>query len=476
MSAPRERRRIDDLPLEARPEQVAAPVPDPRADVLALQRGAGNAAVATLLQRKEKPPQPPRAGGWNEKGQDVAGTLRIPVTGVKGGNTKEDVQGGSDEGAAGKAIVIVPDGVDLAAQPEVLLFFHGMGNAGFRERTTDDASRGAKGTVHDVEADRIPQQLAASGRNMIGVLPQGTNAATFGIADPQQYVIDVLALAAAQLPALRPGVAVPAAIKPGRIVVAGHSGGGRAAFAAAKAMTRKPPATDDEWIKAPPLFLFDGINGPGELGVIAGLMEEWLAADLVRLQASADADKLLDRRGLRLRSTHTTSDVYTATNVGGKFDVTKDTGERDENNKPKTVTVTITVTKPNSLKGRIDTWFATNAKLPAAVVAKWRKQYDVPERRSPAGTRRRSGPARSRRTRPSAVPRRAASPATRRRRACRAAAATSGSRSPGSRPTRSARRPLPRPSTRWARRNRTATARPSRRGRSAAAPPPSARA
>ncbi len=354
-------------------------MPDPRADVLALQRGAGNAAVATLLQRKEKPPQPPRAGGWNEKGQDVAGTLRIPVTGVKGGNTKEDVQGGSDEGAAGKAIVIVPDGVDLAAQPEVLLFFHGMGNAGFRERTTDDASRGAKGTVHDVEADRIPQQLAASGRNMIGVLPQGTNAATFGIADPQQYVIDVLALAAAQLPALRPGVAVPAAIKPGRIVVAGHSGGGRAAFAAAKAMTRKPPASDDEWIKAPPLFLFDGINGPGELGVIAGLMEEWLAADLVRLQASADADKLLDRRGLRLRSTHTTSDVYTATNVGGKFDVTKDTGERDENNKPKTVTVTITVTKANSLKGRIDTWFATNAKLPAAVVAKWRKQYDVPE-------------------------------------------------------------------------------------------------
>ena len=59
--------------------------------------------------------------------------------------------------------------------------------------------------------------------------------------------------------------------------------------------------------------------------------------------------------------------------------MTKDTGERDENNKPKTVTVTITVTKPNSLKGRIDTWFATNAKLPAAVVAKWRKQYDVPE-------------------------------------------------------------------------------------------------
>ena len=372
--------------------------------------------------------------------------------------------------------MIVPDGVDLAAQPEVLLFFHGMGNAGFRERTTDDASRGAKGTVHDVEADRIPQQLAASGRNMVGVLPQGTNAATFGIADPQQYVIDVLALAAAQLPALRPGVAVPAAIKPGRIVVAGHSGGGRAAFAAAKAMTRKPPATDDEWIKAPPLFLFDGINGPGELGVIAGLMEEWLAADLVRLQASADADKLLDRRGLRLRSTHTNSDVYTATNVGGKFDVTKDTGERDENNKPKTVTVTITAQA--ELPQGEDRHLVRDEREAAGG---GRREVAQAVRRARAGGLRRArGDGRDRRAREGQDQARSRAGRPHRRLA-------EGGRAGRRRPPRGVARPAPArreapaaPSPAQARAgrggSRTATARLSRRGRSAAAPPPSARA
>ena len=58
---------------------------------------------------------------------------------------------------------------------------------------------------------------------------------------------------------------MPATITPGRIVVAGHSGGGRPAFAAAGEVTRQGPANDEEWLKAPPLFLFDGINGPGEL-------------------------------------------------------------------------------------------------------------------------------------------------------------------------------------------------------------------
>ena len=97
----------------------------------------------------------------------------------------------SSEGAAGKAIVVVPNSVDVKAHPDVLLFFHGMGNLGYRERLTDDKSRGPAGSVHDVEADRMEQQLAHSGRNIVAVLPQGTNAATFGIADPQAYVTEV---------------------------------------------------------------------------------------------------------------------------------------------------------------------------------------------------------------------------------------------------------------------------------------------
>jgi hypothetical protein len=345
-------------PPEPSPEDVRR---DAAAGVLELQRGVGNAAVAKLLR---KAPEPPRAGGWNETAREVAGTLRIPIEGIKHGNQDEDVGGGSKEGAAGKAIVVVPDGDDLAAAPDVLLFFHGMGNLGYRERLRDDSSRGPAGSVHDVEADRMEQQLAHSGRNIVGVLPQGTNAAIFGIGDPQAYLTEVLALAAAKLQTLRPDMKLPAAITPGRIIVAGHSGGGRAAVAAAKTLNATAPATDDEWAKAPPLFLFDGINGPNETNAIGDMMDQWLQADLARLTSTKDPDKLLDRRGIRLRSTHTSSDLYTATNLGGTY---------------KTEAGSITIAPGRSLKGRIDAWFKANGAKLGAVEAKLRAQYDVPD-------------------------------------------------------------------------------------------------
>ena len=349
-------------PVRRPPEAIPADVRrGAAADVLELQRGAGNAAVAKLLR---KAPEPPRAGGWNETAREVAGTLRIPIDGIKLGNQDEDVGPGSKEGAAGKAIVVVPDGDDLAAAPDVLLFFHGMGNLGYRERLQADSSRGPAGSVHDVEADRMEQQLAHSGRNIVGVLPQGTNAAIFAISDPQAYLTEVLALAAAKLKGLRPDMKVPAAITPGRVIVAGHSGGGRAAVSAAKTLNATPPATDDEWAKAPPLFLFDGINGPIETDAIGDMMDQWLQADLVRLLAAKDPDKLLGRRGIRLRSTHTSSPLYTATNLGGSYATEKGT---------------VTIAPGRSLKGRIDAWFKANGAKLGTAEAKLRTQYEVPD-------------------------------------------------------------------------------------------------
>jgi hypothetical protein len=339
------------------------------ASVLALQRTAGNAAVAKLL-RRDKQGEPPRAGGWNEGERDVAGTKRIPIDGIKSGNQKPDLKAESKEGAAGKAIVIVPDGVDLTAKPDVLLFFHGMGNLGYRERIKDDDARGAEGTVHDVEADRMEQQLAHSKRNIVGVLPQGTNAATFDVADPQAYVTEVLGLAAAKLSA--------PAFTAGRIIVSGHSGGGRAAVAAATTLTATAPATDAEWVKAPPLFLFDGINGPNETNAIGDLMEKWLDADLARLKASKDPAALLKLRAIRLRSTHTSSDLYTATNIGGKYANQVADGV-DDLGKPKTKTVILEIAKGRSLKGRIDGWFSKHGAELGPVEAALRAQYDVPD-------------------------------------------------------------------------------------------------
>ena len=203
---------------EPRPEHAAPPQPGPAADLLALQRSAGNAAVAKLL-RKEPTPEPPRPGGWNEDGRGVAGTQRIPVNGVKAGNRVAT----SSRGAGGRR----RESDRHRAQrrrpgraPEVLLFFHGMGNLGYRERRrpTRRAARGHRARRRDrpypaaaraqrPQHRRHPpaghQHGAVRHRRPAGVRHRGRRAA-----------------------AACAGITLPNAITPGRIVVSGHSGGG----------------------------------------------------------------------------------------------------------------------------------------------------------------------------------------------------------------------------------------------------------
>ena len=190
------------------PRREPRPERDPAERVLALQRGAGNAAVAQLLRkgkdqraRRRAPAAGTRPSATSPARSGFRSTASPP------GTRSPTSQSQSPEGAAGKAVVVVPNSVDVKASPDVLLFFHGMGNLGYRERTKADKSRGPEGTVHDVEVDRIEQQLAHSGQNIIAVLPQGTNNATFGIADPQAYVTEALGKAAAKInvPAITSG-------------------------------------------------------------------------------------------------------------------------------------------------------------------------------------------------------------------------------------------------------------------------------
>jgi hypothetical protein len=384
------------------PQARATPARGPAASILALQRSAGNAAVARILQRDSWPEA--RAGGWNAKNWEVAGTLRVVLKGLPIGFKDQDPSsGGKDEdgnkfgpattefagdGDGARAIVVVPKGTKFASDKlEVLILYHGLGTrAGiaYRERSKPtakgDAAIGAEGTVHDVENDLIEQQLRSSGRNMIAVLPQGRATGSFGsdrfqIPDPAAYVAEVLKKLKPELAALQPPVAVPGNLKPYRIVSAGHSGGGPYAVAAADSQQ------GSDWARAAPLLLFDAINGPNELKKLRGLLTQWLEQDKAHLTdpKTKNPEAELDRRGLKLRSTYSTGsdEVYKKNHVGGTYKLGDATVRiLRETDKYKDL-----VKDPMCLTGFLNHWFDDNANglLAAPVMKKWRDQYVTEE-------------------------------------------------------------------------------------------------
>ncbi len=349
------------------------PVPAAADVLLGLQRTAGNAAVTRLLagravQRAGWPEA--REKGWNKQTSGVAGTQRIPIEGLSQGHQTKNANPNTKEFAgdkdSGRAIVIVPDGTDLwGGKLEVLLLFHGLGESvgiGYRERTTEDPEgAGGAGTVHDVEADLIPQQLASSGRNMIAILPQGKAFPTkqgedlFGISDSAKYVGEVLKKVTSE-PGLRPADPATATPTPYRIVSAGHSGGGRPAVAAAKALQ------GGDWHRAAPLLLFDGINGPNELANIRGMLKGWLETDHKFLSAAADPGAELKKRGLKFRSTYSAG-VYLKNHEGGDYVSNK---------------VNVQISEAKSLNGFLRDWFDANATGPLAQHKdEWKRQYQT---------------------------------------------------------------------------------------------------
>jgi hypothetical protein len=345
---------------------IPRPANAPDVALRVLQRQIGNAGMQTLARRGVLPellsrPRAPRvrlarqwsgavAGGWNAQVTSVGGSLRIPVAGLRTGVASTDSPKETSESAEQRAIVVVPDTANLSSGTvEVLLHFHGQ-NIGYRQRSRE-------GTVRDVEVDQIEQQLAASGRNIVAVLPQGTVAglietdpsrSKFGIGNATAYVNDALAKALPQIPSARRPAG--ATLTARRLVVSGHSAGG--GYAAAYASDTHAAKTEVEWLDSPPLLLFDGINNAKELQLLKTILEGWLQDDLRFLSAASDPMALLSKRGTIFRSTAGagSSAVYTQMNT--------------------------------QLSTWLKKWFKDNASgLSSGVVDAWRGQYLILSRK-----------------------------------------------------------------------------------------------
>ena len=212
-----------------------------------MQAAVGNAAVAMVLQRVGGWPNASTKGrAWNDKEPKEIGRIwRLAIAGLAGGATEEfkDAESAhTTEGAAHRAVVLVPKGFKPKRPTDVLLHFHGHTEtwrgkyAGMRQRSfkptkaTGKAKLTSDNKVRDVDLDQIEQQMDSSGKGQtIGILAQGGPQHQFGKINVDSYIRDVLSRTATEYPAQLTGVP-----DSWSVILSGHSGGG---FAVRDALT-----------------------------------------------------------------------------------------------------------------------------------------------------------------------------------------------------------------------------------------------
>jgi hypothetical protein len=295
---------------------------------LRLQQTQGNRVVSRLLQRQAGWTgkdvatrgatsealgiKKPSSWGWNRGEQVVGAVTRIPVDGLTQGNSQPSPVGGTQETAQQRAIVLVPPGLDpTLTQVDVFLHLHGHG-VGYRQRSTDNGPGLRAGSVRDVDMDRFAQQIEASGKPVVGVLPQGTGLSAFGagpggsFANTDAYLAEVFA----KVKAMGMGYLPPDAV-PGRVILSGHSGAGNP-LSEMMAAGNLPSGLRE-------VILWDAINGPNEykkistwvLGQMADARDrvvlEGVMAAVVGLDPALAQQDFLKNRSLRFRAFHTGS-------------------------------------------------------------------------------------------------------------------------------------------------------------------------
>jgi hypothetical protein len=332
--------------------------------LLRLQQRIGNQAVQRLVAGRPLQRAVGWTGdvvtegyGWNTGEKAVGHVRRIPLEGLSEGLQQESAQvwnkdkqefetestkvkSLSPESAKGRAIVLVPDGLDATKKIEVVVFLHGYTEGSFRpfagwrtlkmpaagkprpgqkksaddeqlERLRGGIDAGDTAPVRDVALDQAEQQLEESGQSqLVIVLPQGGLHSQFGKAgtatfDASTYVAQIVGRLLTEK-VWTDGAGAPVSTAPdvARLTMAGHSGAG----ATLADMAKKDKISGD-------LVLYDAINGPGELGAFKTWALAHLDADLAVLAdpGKSDADKL-DYLGKaqKLRGYHSNSSGYKA--------------------------------------------------------------------------------------------------------------------------------------------------------------------
>jgi len=316
--------------------------------ILALQRTAGNQAVTAVLEAKRAAPAPgiqrvigwkdasTEGYGWNVQEHRVGKIRRFPLEGLARGLQQESAKrwvrgkgkekghwadestmlaGLSPESAKGKAIVLVPEGLDATMPVEVLIQLHGYTEgthrpfAGWRA-LTPSAAGGKKlqalrqgidkkdvAPVRDVALDQAEQQLEESGyKQTMIVLPQGGLHSQFGKAgdtnfDSGAYTTEIVDRLFAEAVWKNAKKAPPI----GRVSMAGHSGAGATLASMAMESVRRhsgrKPGTSSTLTGD--LVLLDAINSSGELSAFKDWALMRLEQDLTALKSlKTDAEKL----------------------------------------------------------------------------------------------------------------------------------------------------------------------------------------
>jgi hypothetical protein len=223
----RARRRTAPEPGVRRPG-VAHQLDRPPDAMLALQRSAGNRAAAAALLARRTEPGEGYSGGQVGHGPAPEREVADPAS----GRSMRRLKVVGLPGFTDWAIVLIPS----APPPEgkaidILLHLHGfspgyegLGHTEGKQPNTD---------ADDIDLYRIGPQMAAAGRPMIGILPQGSPLSDFNPDDPAKnkkqnatskgfdadtYIAAVFGKLA-EMGVWRDGAPVP-----GKVVLSGHSG------------------------------------------------------------------------------------------------------------------------------------------------------------------------------------------------------------------------------------------------------------